>query len=85
MAGVPSDLHHPLRGYRIGQAVVIPLCEWHHRGSCGGNPDEFAKLHGPSLKHHKKAFIARYGTEQELLEETERLLRELYGTSTGEV
>ncbi len=72
--GVPSDMHHPLRGYRIGIAVVVPLCVWHHRGVCVGNPDKYAERWGPSLHHHAKRFRAKYGTDEQLLAETERLL-----------
>lgn len=73
--GVPSDMHHPLRGYRIGARVVTPLCIWHHRGLCVGNPDEFAKQHGPSLHHHAKQFRERYGTDEQLLAELEVLMK----------
>lgn len=74
--GVPSDLHHPTSGgRRLDDALVIPLCSGHHRAV--GN------WIGPSLAHGRKPFEARYGTEQELLEETERLLRELYDIPPG--
>ena len=72
--GVPSDLHHPLRGYRMGRDIVIPLCFWHHRGGCDGSPDLMAETYGPSRHHHKKAFVRRYGTDLELLAMLEGLL-----------
>ena len=71
--GVPCDLHHPLRGYRMGQNIVLGLCPWHHRGVCEGSPDAMAEQYGPSRHHHKKAFVRRYGTDLELLAMLERL------------
>jgi hypothetical protein len=79
IAGVPSDLHHPLNGYRMGQGVVAPLCLWHHRGICEGNPEDWAVRHGPSLAHHRRRFRARYGTDAELLEFATDLLTKSYG------
>jgi hypothetical protein len=74
---VPSDMHHPLRGYRIGKDVVVPLCVWHHRGVCVGNPDVYAERWGPSLHHHGKKFRAKYGTDAELLAQAETILAAL--------
>ena len=73
--GVSSDMHHPTEGYRLGDDVIVPLCPWHHRGVCYGNPDEYALRYGPSLKHHKRQFIHRYGTERQLLTELNELLK----------
>jgi hypothetical protein len=75
--GVPADLHHPTSGgRRLGDDKVIPLCPWHHRGVTG-LAAAILYHHGPSLANGRKPFEARYGTEAELLAETERLL-ELY-------
>lgn len=75
--GEPSDQHHPVEGYRIGDDIVMPLCPWHHRGVCDGNPDDFAKRYGPSLHHQKRAFIERYGSERQLLAELQALLQRM--------
>ena len=48
---------------------MIPLCPFHHRGV--GNPPFGG---APSLALSKRLFVQRYGTEKELLAETERLL-----------
>ena len=71
--GVPSDLHHPTSGgRRLGDDKVIPLCEFHHRGLLRAEAARFVR--GPSLADGRKALEAHYGTERELLAETERLL-----------
>ena len=72
--GVPSDLHHPLKGYRMGVYIVIPLCPWHHDGRLPGVPAELEAQWGPSRKLNKKAFVRRYGTDLELLAMLEGLL-----------
>ena len=73
--GVPSDQHHPLKGYRMGASIVVPLCVWHHRGVCVGNPEAYAERWGPSLAHHGKRFRERYGTDAEMLAAFEGLLK----------
>lgn len=61
--GTPPELHHPRAGTGGGQKApdsdVIPLCPPHHRGT----------MHPvvPSIHLDKLKFIARYGTEGELL------------------
>jgi len=63
--GTPAELHHIRRGGgRRADAPVIPLCPEHHRGNSG--------VHGMG----RKAFHKHYGiTEEELLEETHRLVK----------
>lgn len=77
-----TEAHHLVdKGYRIhsgGHDATLNLCGWHHRGDVRGcqvlcNPPTMAnveKVYGPSLATNKKAFIAKYGTERELLEQT---------------
>lgn len=70
-----ADVHHILEGgRRVSHSHSIPLCEWHHRGinvfSERGDAQLLSML-GPSLAHDKKAFTAEFGTEQELLKETD--------------
>jgi len=62
-AGTPPELHHPRSGAGAGQKSsdmdVIPLCPPHHRGT--DHPRT------PSIHLDRLTFIARFGTESELL------------------
>ena len=63
----PAEAHHignGTMGKRASNHEVIALCPSHHRH--GG--------HGVAVHAGRKAFQARYGTEQELLEQTRREL-----------
>jgi hypothetical protein len=79
--GLPGHIHHIVdKGYRKhsgGHASTLCLCEWHHVGqpSMGFSKNWMAEKYGPSLAENKKAFIVRYGTERELLEKTNGLLK----------
>lgn len=68
-----ADAHHILDGgRRISHSHTIPLCSWHHKGMEPGVSDqECENMLGPSLARSKRAFIAEFGTETELLEETD--------------
>lgn len=72
-----TEAHHLTdKGYRIhsgGHDATIPLCSWHHRGELiyPLTGREMRELHGPSLALHKREFVAQYGTERELLKETD--------------
>ena len=70
------QIHHLVEGYRLGHDYTIPLCAWCHQGLPDGNlaPSRMEYEIGPSLARNKREFTARYGTERELLEKTERLL-----------
>ncbi len=65
--GTPAEAHHPRFGVGMGQRsphrMVIPLCCAHHRGT--NHPVT------PSIHLDKHRFIAIYGTEAELLQQTE--------------
>lgn len=43
------------------------------------------EVYGPSLAHNKREFVARYGTEMELLEKTNELLAEVEANIVGKV
>ena len=63
----PAEAHHignGTMGKRASNYEVIALCPSHHRH--GG--------HGVAVHAGRQAFEARYGTEQELLEQTRREL-----------
>ena len=61
---VASEVHHIRShtglGLKSSSFLTIPLCPRHHR---------YGKV---SVHLGKKAFIAKYGTEQEILEKTNR-------------
>lgn len=67
LGNTPAMVHHignGTMGKRASNYEVIPLCPAHHQ--YGG--------HGVAVHAGRKAFEARYGTEQELLEQTRREL-----------
>ena len=66
-----GDIHHVLSGSkRAGEMFVICLCPTHHRS--GRNTPEYVIRHP-----WRKAFEQRYGTEQQLLQQTEELCASL--------
>jgi hypothetical protein len=68
--GTPAEIHHPRAGLGKGQRAShmdgIPLCPAHHRGT----------VHPaiPSIHLAKRAFIKRFGTEEELLQLVQQLI-----------
>lgn len=74
------DVHHLVdRGTRKhsgGNKATLPLCPFHHRGepADGYSTEWMTCMYGPSLALNKRAFIARYGTERELLAEVDALI-----------
>ena len=73
-----ADIHHILCGsHRIGNEATIPLCEWHHRGIWQTRFKTKARaqtLLGPSLAENPRAFRERFGDDEALLAEVERLI-----------
>lgn len=69
--GEGCDAHHTLSGgRRRGHMDTLGLCPWHHEGhppSGYSNPEATALAFGPSLKLHKRRFVATYGSEDALL------------------
>lgn len=73
--GEPPDIHHLVEGgRRIGHAFSLPLCPWHHRGVSGMGESLATQLYGPSLARSKRDFVARYGSERELLRMVDDLI-----------
>ena len=75
-----AEMHHPFGRTGEQWRQVIPLCEWHHRGVpwCwvdhkAWNPERL----GPSLAYNKPAFHEEFGSDEELLAETDRLFAEV--------
>ena len=65
--GTPAELHHIRRGnIPRSQAPVIPLCTYHHRGSN-------TSIHGMGRRQFE---IVYQITQEELLEQTKRLIGE---------
>jgi Recombination enhancement, RecA-dependent nuclease len=65
--GTPAELHHIRRGnIPRSQAPIIPLCTYHHRGSN-------TSIHGMGRRQFE---IVYQITQEELLEQTERLIGE---------
>ncbi len=87
----PTERHHLVDGgYREhsgGHQATLPLCGFHHRASCKflsitKTELEMYRIYGPSLKYqgppgmdNKGAFVKKWGTERELLERVNELLR----------
>lgn len=75
-----TEAHHIVsqsyRKHSGGDAATIPLCSWHHRGELlyPLSSREMTELYGPSFARQKRAFIANYGTERELLALTNKQL-----------
>lgn len=61
---------------RRGNDFTIPLGEWHHQGipKRGWTSARMEAAYGPSLKLSSKAFRRTYGSDDELLAQTDREL-----------
>ena len=58
----PASVHHLVQGNRrLGHMFTLPLCPPHHQGD---------GREVPSVHFSKRTFVARYGTELDLLAET---------------
>lgn len=68
--GGPATIHHcgTGAGGRRDHMKVLPLCHYHHQGDEGID----AKHNGSPQS--KRAWQRKYGTEEELLAEVDRLL-----------
>ena len=62
--GTPAEIHHIRRAGRRGDAPVIPLCPYHHRGSN-------TSIHGMGRKRFEREYSV---TEEELLEKVKALM-----------
>jgi hypothetical protein len=78
------EVHHITDGgRRIGHQETLPLCEWHHRAvrPYGLPTDKLAaRVYGPSLASGKKTFQDYFGSELELLEDVNALIRKIAET-----
>lgn len=74
------EIHHLTSGgRRIGNDKTIPLGAYHHRGVIlnGYTGKRMEIVFGPSFAKSKRAFETRFGTEEYLLEQTNKLLGEV--------
>ena len=73
----PGECHHLLDGgVRRGHAFTICLCAFHHRGDDGGWGKDYAiQFKGQSLAYDARAFHEEFGTDDELLEYQNTLLK----------
>ena len=73
----PTEAHHLLSGgRRRGHQQSIPLGAWHHRGVIwySMNSTQMEDQFGPSLARGSKRFHEAFGSDDELLEEVNRLI-----------
>lgn len=74
-----TEGHHTLSGgRRRGHKFVVPLGSWHHRGVAipGVSGARMEELYGPSLANGSKPFHEAFGSDADLLAETNKLLDE---------
>jgi hypothetical protein len=76
-----ADLHHLIKGYRLGHSFTVPICPWHHRAVPPDGPDgtamrpsEAEEQMGPSLATNSKAFHDRYGSDEDLLWQADHMV-----------
>ena len=70
-----ADVHHLLSGgKRRGHQYTIPLCPWHHRSQAFVSRAEAERVMGPSLALSPRKFRERFGSDEELLQYTNRLI-----------
>lgn len=74
----PCEIHHLTSGgRRLGNEFTIPLSSWRHRAiipqDCKTTSEAIQK-YGPSLETSKRDFVERFGSELDLLKETNRYL-----------
>jgi hypothetical protein len=66
----PYDVHHQLSGgIRMGHFWTVPLCPAHHRGV-----DFSPSLHLASIARGQRTFREIFGSDEELLALTDRLI-----------
>ena len=76
--GVLATVQHVVEGRkRLGHLFVLPGCEWHHLGTPPPplTIDEAAANWGPSLAHQHRRFEQTFGSERQLVEITNHVLR----------
>jgi len=80
---VPATVQHVTDGgRRLGHRDTYKSCPWHHLGQVDeafyGSVKRMTEVRGPSFAHDKPAFEARYGSELELVQIQDALVREYW-------
>lgn len=71
----PAEIHHPTEGFhrhRDEHQHSYPLCAWHHRAV---PPNVVSVDFGPSLARNPAEYRARYGSEPELVQIADAVVR----------
>ena len=68
-----GEIHHVVEGrVRLGHRWTYLNCPWHHRGK---PPTELTFDFGPSLARSSTKYAQRYGTERQLVQMQDALVR----------
>jgi hypothetical protein len=68
-----AEIHHPTEGFhRKGHRHSYPICPWHHRAV---PPPHVCVDFGPSLARAPAQYCERYGTEAELVQIADAVVR----------
>jgi uncharacterized Zn-finger protein len=71
-----AEIHHLLSGNkRRGHEFTIPLCGWHHRGVTILTREHADQSYGPSLANGSKPFHRAFGSDEDLLAQTNGRLK----------
>ena len=77
-AHIPVEIHHLTSGgRRLGNHETIPLCQYHHRAVLPASIKKTSTAvlrFGPSLETSKRDFVKIFGSEMDLLSETNKIL-----------
>lgn len=74
---VPCDIQHCISGgKRRGHSYSYGCCPYHHRNVTDLDKETAYRIFGPSLATNKKEFIERFGSDDELIAEQNRLIAE---------
>jgi hypothetical protein len=75
---VETEVNHILSGgVRVGHEATYCLCPWHHRGvpNMGWTARMMEDRYGPSLARGSKPFHRAFGSDAELLDYQNKLLK----------
>lgn len=83
----PCDIQHVVQGRkRCGHSMSYGCCPYHHRGVplSGCTSRQSAEIAGPSLARDPKAFHAKYGSEDELVDLCNKMIEPYLQAWRGE-
>lgn len=76
--GIPGEIQHvTVAGRRLGHQHTYRSCPYHHRGELGHfeNAAAAREVRGPSFALSKRDFVNTFGTEAELVQIQDALIR----------